>query len=371
MELVNRTPLDADATVSTGLDPDGPRIGMLVAKATYAFEDGAVELDTQDPYPLFEKDEETELGLLPGDRLPRRDPAFEVVLLGAAHAPGGEPVPAMTVRLAVGDRSRSMAVFGDRWWDENGRPTEPEPFARMPLDWERAFGGTAEAWFDQNTPLDVQDPMNRLGRGFDAAARARELAEALEAPESFPRLRRRQRPLPNLESPEARISSPTDAPDPECWATVPMDIGFSQIRTLRELQEHGEIRDQRRADVRVYHRAHPYWVMELPREGAPVELRGLSPEGTTRFPLPSVRVLADYVVGDRTGTRELRPHLLALLPEEDRFYLVFREAFSLEVEPSTERSFRLRLEEGWFRPDADETAPAGADAASERGGGPR
>ncbi|WP_437778603.1 hypothetical protein [Sorangium sp. So ce1097] len=32
------------------------------------------------------------------------------------------------------------------------------------------------------------------------------------------------------------------------------------------------------------------------------------------FALPAVRVLVDYVSGIRTGTRELRPHALVLLP---------------------------------------------------------
>lgn len=353
MELVNSTPLPADVTVTTGLDPEGTRIGMIVAKATFTFGEDGVEPDTQDPYALFDEDEETELGLLPADLLPRRDPAFEVVLLGVAHAPEGRPVPSMTVRLSVGARSRSMAVFGDRWWNTYGQPMEPEPFARMPLTWNRAFGGTAEAWFDEHTSLDVRDPMNPLGRGFDAEARARELAEALEPPETYPRLEDRDRPLPNLEAIEQRIASPTDAPDPECWATVPMDIGFSQIRTIREIEEHGRIRNPRQAEVRVYHRAHPDWVTSLPEAGAPVRLEGLTPEGITEFRLPRLRVLADYVLGDRTGTRELRPHLLALLPEERRFYLVFREAFTLDVDPSMERSFRLRRETGWFPREGD------------------
>jgi hypothetical protein len=40
-----------------------------------------------------------------------------------------------------------------------------------------------------------------------------------------------------------------------------------------------------------------------------------------------------------------------LLPEERRFYLVFRSTFMVDLTPEMERSFRLRIEEGWFEYD--------------------
>lgn len=357
MELVNRTAVPAEATVTTGSDPEGPRVGLLTAKATFRLGEDGPDLDTQDPFPLFEEDEETDLGLLPSDALPRRDPAFEVILLGAAYPPGGEAARSAAVRLTVGSRSRSLAVFGDRWWDAGASATEPEPFDRMPLTWDRAFGGSVDAWFDEDTVVEVDDPVNPLGKGFDPWPPARRMAGALDSPESYPRIAHR-RPLPNLESPDARIGSPEDDPEPACWATVPMEIGFSQIRTLREVRDHGEVRDREAAEIRTYHRAHPDWILDLPAAGAPVRMEGLSPDGTIAFPLPGLRVLADYVVGERTGSRELRPQMLVLLPEEGAFYLVYRTAFTVDPGPRTERSFRLRLEDGWFEPDAGDAGSA-------------
>jgi hypothetical protein len=82
-----------------------------------------------------------------------------------------------------------------------------------------------------------------------------------------------------------------------------------------------------------------------------VILTGLTPGSEPlSFALPAVRVFVDYVSGLRTGTRELRPHALVLLPEERRFYLVFRHAFTYDY-PSAERSMRLRVERGgWYEP---------------------
>lgn len=349
MELVNQTAVPADAVLSTGIPEDGPRIGVIVAKATFTVDPkGTVELDTQEPHPLYDSDEETELGLLPGDSLPRRDPAFEVILLGRAHAPGRRPVPSMTVRLTVGEVSRSIAVFGERSWGPDGWPGSPEPFTTMPLVYGRAFGGTADIHLDDATSLEVQDPINPLGRGFDADTRAVEMARGLGVPEGYPLLAV-DRGLPNLEDPNALIESPQDAPDPVGWATVPMGMGLGNLRHIRELTETGEVRDPRRAEIELYHRAHPSWVIGLPSAGAEVTMEGLTPKGHLGFRLPELRVVADYVLGDRSGTRELAPQMLVLLPEERRFYIVYRNAFTAEVEPEMERSFRLRLAEGWYR----------------------
>lgn len=91
MELVNTTPLACELTV--GLAPQhGRRVkqAAITAKATFTMDAlGRVSLDTEAPYPFFAADEWTPLGILPNDLPIRRDSAFEVMLLGFAHAPGG------------------------------------------------------------------------------------------------------------------------------------------------------------------------------------------------------------------------------------------------------------------------------------------
>ncbi|QNM95344.1 DUF2169 family type VI secretion system accessory protein [Chitinimonas koreensis] len=70
-------------------------------------------------------------------------PRGEVLLAGAAHAPGGEPVHELTVRLAIGKVDKRIRVVGDRRWYYGPwyRTTPAQPFVRMPLEDARAYGG--------------------------------------------------------------------------------------------------------------------------------------------------------------------------------------------------------------------------------------
>lgn len=71
-------------------------------------------------------------------------PRGEVLVVGEAASPGGRPVTQMAVEFAVGGLRKRLTVLGDRHWEwSNDGPvfTSPLPFTRMPLTWDRAFGG--------------------------------------------------------------------------------------------------------------------------------------------------------------------------------------------------------------------------------------
>ena len=72
-------------------------------------------------------------------------PYCDVLLNGAAYAPGGRPVERIAVGLQVGAWRKSFAVWGNREWRRAGvgyAPSEPEPFTRLPISYDNAFGGT-------------------------------------------------------------------------------------------------------------------------------------------------------------------------------------------------------------------------------------
>ncbi|MCA9637504.1 MAG: DUF2169 domain-containing protein, partial [Myxococcales bacterium] len=226
MELVNQTPAAADLRVST-LEGTTFRYGMLTAKVTFCVDrEGRWRIDDQDPYPVLAVDRPTALGELPGDLSPRRDRALEVIVLGAAH---GGALTEMEVSLAVGGHARHLRVSGDREWLRGlGGPriSPPAAIGVMPLTWARAFGGAAECWLDERSVIDLFDPQNRRGRGFDAEAQMRDVGKAFEAPAGFPRLADGyRRLLPNIEDPRRPITRWDDAPPPACWATVPTELG--------------------------------------------------------------------------------------------------------------------------------------------------
>lgn len=337
---------------------------MLVAKATFRFDvRGQTELDADEPLPLLDEDQQTSAGVLPADMVARRGSRFEVMLLGHAYAPGRRPAARVKVALSVGRERREMLVSGDRHWQGRDVISAPVPFERMPLVYERSFGGSAVVQLDAATQLDVFDPVNRRGRGFDADEQLRGLSELLGAPPGFPVLVDHRRTLPNLEHPEALIERWADAPEPVGWAPAYRDTSIALLATLRRerarASAHGREpqRDGGSAPAAAHaedvdqalYRAHSDWVIDLPPPGASLCLENLLPDAPVlKLALPELRVIADYVVYDRLGECELRPHALVLLPDEYKFYLVYRLAFQFEPGPASERAFRLRTASGWF-----------------------
>jgi hypothetical protein len=344
MDLVNLTPVPAKLIVTTAPGED-KRIGVVIAKATFSLAAGArPRLDADVAEPILEDDAEAPDGLLPSDTVVRRDDAVEVILLGHARAPDDRPVPGMTVSLAVGSFRRELDVVGDRRWTTRlgaTVPSSPTPFTSMPLDWSRAFGGRADVWLDRSAVVEVHDPINPRGRGFDPRPVAEGLGRHLDAPCGYPVVPS-ERLLPNLEDPAQRIRSADDRPLPTCWATVPRDVGITVCTS--DFQE----ASRRAPDLAVAYRCHPAW--RLPPLSRETEVRwaGLSTAGGTAFRVPPLRVLADALVGERLSTLELRPQVLVLRPDLGRLHLTYRGFFRVSAPKAGPRIMRLRLDEGWM-----------------------
>jgi len=123
-------------------------------------------------------------------------PATDIVLLGHAHALR-TGVTELAVGLRVGAVQKVVSVIGDRYWERGvtGGPTmtPPLPFERMPLHYERAFGG----WDRQDPERPACEPRNPVGTGFLVRWTGKQPV-----------------PLPNLEDPEHRIAAFSDRPPP-------------------------------------------------------------------------------------------------------------------------------------------------------------
>ena len=165
----------------------------MVVKGTFDLvPDEAARLageDAQDPFSadLFHDDDPEQSCRYDSD-FAFFKPRADVTLVGTCHAPGGQPVPACYAGFSVGGLTKRLAVIGDRAWAGGigSKPTDPAPFATMPLRWERSFGGA------EFTP-------NPYGRG---AAR---VAGADGTPVW---------PLPNIENPNQYLVSPDQRPAP-------------------------------------------------------------------------------------------------------------------------------------------------------------
>lgn len=367
MMLFNTT-LAAARLDTTVIETVPERVGLLTVKATFRFDaNGCVALDAEAPLPLSNSDIETPLGLLPGELEPRNDQRLEVILLGHAHAPAGRPVSVLSVVLSVGDIRREIRVSGDRVWQ--GAPgarsiSQPEPFVRMPLTYARAFGGSAGVLLDEKTEFVLRDAYNPRGLGFDPEPQLAGLAQLLRPPAGYPRLLEATRRLPNLEHPGRLIARWEDAPEPCCWATQPFDVS---VALYREVQKRSTSPGGSAASLSEYKppteapplgatclRAHPDWVIPVPSVAAKLRLENLV-EGypVLQLTLPDHCFIGDYTIQGREGSRKLTPQTLVLLPDERRFYILYRLPFTYPFTPGDDRAFRLRMAPGWSAGEPD------------------
>jgi len=134
-------------------------------------------------------------------------PATDVVLMGHAHAPRRDTTE-MTVALRVGARGgaleKQIAVLGDRVWHRVAgfmSATKPRSFERIPLVYERAFGGWDRS---QSDPTKHSfEPRNPVGTGFRGSGT---FQDGLR--------------LPNLEDPEHPLRSLGGRPPPAGFGFV-------------------------------------------------------------------------------------------------------------------------------------------------------
>lgn len=156
-----------------GMDVAGREHFVMVIKGSFDFPDrsGAVATPAATHVPLVYADEATGE---PGFSSTRwetdfafRKPKCDVVVQGAAYAPGGKKAARVQVGLRVGGWQKSFHVVGHREWRVFGpsvRATDPYPFTRQPFDYDTAFGGV-----DRLNPDDPRPPAympNPHGRGF-------------------------------------------------------------------------------------------------------------------------------------------------------------------------------------------------------------
>lgn len=120
--------------------------------------------------------------------LPKTRPEF--LVSGSAYTHHQQDKTQCAVRVTVGDKEKSLLVFGDRYWVDN-RISPPQPFDAMPLTWANAFGGPD---FNENPE----------GKGL-----GRELVNGVWATR-----------LPNVELPTQRISAPGQRPLPAGFGPV-------------------------------------------------------------------------------------------------------------------------------------------------------
>jgi len=319
MEIANRTSFAVEALPFPL--PEGRSVLTVIVRGTFEIRpDGGVAI-AKDPAPVAFGDEyydERKGGSVKfeSDIVPFK-PRTDIVLVGKAYAPGGNPAPWVDAALRVGPVSKVLRIFGERKWICDGKKltgtmTPPLPFRAMDLVPGKAFGG-----MDMKTGGICGE--NPEGRGyFDQ--------EIVEDPEkAF---------LPNIEDPKSLIRHWKDHPRPAGFGVV----GKGCLPRRGYLGTYDEKwRKERCPEPPVDFRPdfYNFAQADLQVEGylrgdEEVLLLNLTPEGKTAFRLPGLRpgVTIERTEGwgghSSKETPEMRLDTLCILPEERRFYTIWR-----------------------------------------------
>jgi len=203
-------------------------------------------------------------------------PATDVVLIGDAHANTASTTE-LVAGIRVGPVQKQIRVVGDRFLvrrDGEVHMSRPAPFERIPLIYERAFGG-----WDRRVPDSSQhqvEARNPVGTGFRDAA--------WDSDDEFR--------LPNLEDPEDLYEAYGDRPRPA-------GVGFVSPNWATRARFAGTYDDEWAKtrspllpadfDRRFFNAASPGLVASgYLRGDEPVVVLHASPEGRLAFDLPAV-----------------------------------------------------------------------------------
>lgn len=266
------------------------------------------------------------------DLLPPR-PFTDILVLGHAYAPPGHSCTQLDVSLRVGPMAKRLHIWGDRVWRRGltgVTPSEPEPFERMPLVYERAFGG-----IDPGGPPDAFEPRNPAGAGF--AASSSRLIDT---------------PAPNIEDPAHPIRSSRDRPPPAGFGPIPTHW---QPRARRAGTYDHQWEQERMPLVphdfedRHYQCApDDQQIVDGIAGGEPVELHNLTPDGLLRFDLPRVALVFSTRISGEPRHHSATVQTVIIEPDRRRVVMVWATAvpchhtlYSLEGTWVRERSTLL------------------------------
>lgn len=333
LQVENQTPFSA--ALSVFADLAGVESAYATVKATFDLQPQELLLARQQ-LPLLAADvfwgdpATTSLRAAGEFALPK--PSTDILLTGSAVAdrPGTRMVD---VSLRVGAVTKRVRVYGDRRWQRNGskwQATQPQPFERMPLRWDRAFGGIAA---EQTDAAPEYEPRNPVGCGFAAAAQ-----------DDFT-----DRPLPNLEDPAFPIATPHDRPPPACFAPV----APTWLPRRAHVGTYDDAWKSRRAPYLPLD-FDPRYFQVAPLEliapaylvgGEAVELSGCLADGPIRFTLPVCTLQMDFDFNGRQVPAMPRLETVLIEPDHGRVQLLWRAGIQVDKHLLKLRQVNVRCEE--------------------------
>ncbi|WP_437661592.1 DUF2169 family type VI secretion system accessory protein [Sorangium sp. So ce1182] len=328
LQLRNETPFKA--TIALFPDEDGVDTLYIVVRATLAIAGASLGVaQTQRPIQLTDDywGEPGHSSLKRPSDLHLCKPTTDVLLTGEAWAPRGHQASQVDVALSIGSVRKTIRVFGDREWKGmlGEHISSPIPFRRMPLVYERAFGGVLEV--DPDTKETVLEPRNPVGVGFARSRRGGGITAHR---------------LPNLEDPAYLIQRPTDRAPP---------AGFGAVAASWEpRRSHAGTYDEawrktrapylpKDFNPRFFCLAPPDLICPRYLKGdEPVEILNASPVGPLRFRLPLCELDVQVRIAGTIERPPMRLETVEIDTSEDVVGLLWRGAV-----PCDKKALRAEL----------------------------
>jgi hypothetical protein len=325
MELINATRMVAGYNM--GLEPSGRELLVVVIKGTFRFPQPG-----EPPNHFALHDEQQPLIMAdtftgePGYSAPvyevdfaPRKPRCDILLLGSAYAPDGRPTTRVEAGISIGNWSKTLAVVGPRHWEcglVGANPSHPGAFVKQAISYDVAFGGT---------DLHHKDPSehaafmpNPVGRGFHKHIKV----DWVEG-----------KPLPNTEEVNQSVRDPGGNYRPMAFG--PLGRGWNSRSRFAGTYD-DEWLDKYFPFLppdfdEQYFQAAPIdqqvplgFFDEQPKQ---VSLVNLTPEGLTRFTIPSL--VAPVNIFPKKGDQEdctATLDTVVIEPDYQRFSLTWRVA---------------------------------------------
>jgi hypothetical protein len=246
-------------------------------------------------------------------------PMIDVIVTGHAYAPKGRRVETMVVGIRVADLKKTVMVSGDRFWRLGPMghvPSAPQPFERLPVVYERAFGGGSPS-AEAERAVAAYEPRNPVGIGLPGTATGDPLVTS---------------EVPNIEYASQRMESVKQRPTPAGFGPISPSwqprVGFAGTYDDHWLKAQAPL---------LPHDFDPRFFQAVPadqqssaiRPGDVVDVAGMTPDGRWTFQLPPLDVPLALVHADRIEHTKAVLDTIHLEPDEYRFHLTARLSIPL------------------------------------------
>lgn len=211
LEIRNHTPLTT--ALVPGLDKNGYDYAALIMKGKFTIVPSQPRLIfNEEPAEIIKGDvhygepDKTSVRYESDTAIYKR--GTDIVVNGHAYAPHQRAAYSVDASVQVGNLSKTCRVFGDRVWEKSSKtvmslmPGQPQPFDKIPLVYERAFGGIDLTRPEEKNPEFATT--NPIGKGFIGTKGNPQAGM----------------PLPNIEDPRQIIQR---------WEDRPLPSGFGFI----------------------------------------------------------------------------------------------------------------------------------------------